>query len=160
MVGYCVSKAAVISFSEGLRREMKKWAIDVITVEPHLFNTNLVNNEYNHRVIQKAWDETPEEIRADYGDVYFAGYKNFLNKVLGSARPRISHVVETMFTAVTEEFVGPSYLVMGDLEALRVWMWSFWPTRALDFLSYYAAILQTGKPIAKIKAVYEKKKIV
>lgn len=159
MVGYCVSKAAVISFSEGLRREMVKWGIDVITIEPHLFNTNLVNNEANHRIINQAWNETPEEIKSAYGEEYFAGYQKFLNKVLGSARPKVSKVVDTMFTAVTEQFVSPSYLVLGDIEALRVWMWTFWPTRALDYLSYYAAIAQTGQPIAKkIKAVYEKKK--
>lgn len=159
MVGYCVSKAAVISFSEGLRREMVKWGIDVITIEPHLFNTNLVNNEANHRIINQAWNETPDEIKNAYGEEYFVGYQKFLNKVLGSARPKVSKVVDTMFTAVTEQFVSPSYLVLGDIEALRVWMWTFWPTRALDYLSYYAAIAQTGQPIAKkIKAVYEKKK--
>ena len=158
MVGYCVSKCGVISFSEGLRREMKKWDIDVITIEPHLFNTNLVNNEANHRVLNEAWRETPDDIKADYGDEYFQGYQVFLNKVLGSARPRIHRVVDTMFTAVTDEFVGTSYPVLGSVESLRVWMWSFWPDRALDYLSYYAAILQTGQPAAKIKALYDKKK--
>ena len=158
MVGYCVSKCGVISFSEGLRREMKKWDIDVITIEPHLFNTNLVNNEANHRILNKAWEETPDDIKEAYGDKYFSGYQVFLNKVLGSARPRIQHVVETMFTAVTDQFVGPSYQVLGDVESLRVWMWSFWPTRALDFLSYYAAIIQTGQPAAKLKSIYDKKK--
>lgn len=158
MVGYCVSKCGVISFSEGLRREMKKWNIDVITIEPHLFNTNLVNNEVNHRLLNKAWDETPGDIKDAYGDCYFTGYQRFLNKVLGSARPRVGQVVETMVTAVTEKFVAPSYLVLGDLEALRIWMWTFWPIRALDFLSYYAAILQTGEPAIKLKAMYEKKK--
>lgn len=39
MVGYCMSKSAVISFSDGLRREMKKWEIDVICIEPHLFRS-------------------------------------------------------------------------------------------------------------------------
>ncbi|KAI1286917.1 17-beta-hydroxysteroid dehydrogenase type 6 [Halotydeus destructor] len=157
MVGYCVSKAAVISFSEGLRREMKKWDIDVITIEPHLFNTNLCNNEANQRVIENAWLETREEIKAEYGDCYFEGYKRFLNKVLGSARPRIGQVVDTMMVAVTEQFVGPTYQVLGDLEALRIWMWTLWPTRALDYLSYWAAIMQTGMPLAKARAIYEKK---
>lgn len=159
MVGYCVSKAAVISFSEGLRREMKKWDIDVITIEPHLFNTNLCNNESNHSLLNKAWNETSEEVRSDYGDVYFEGYKKFLNKVLGSARPRIEQVPETMFIAITDQFVGPSYKVLGDLEALRIWMWTLWPIRALDFLSYWAAIIQTGQPAAKLKAIYDKKKL-
>lgn len=158
MVGYCVSKCGVISFSDGLRREMKKWDIDVITIEPHLFNTNLVNNEANHRILNKAWEETPSDIKADYGDDYFVGYQVFLNKVLGSARPQVSRVVETMFTAVTDEFVGTCYPVLGDVESLRIWMWGFWPNRALDLLSYYAAVCTTGQPAAVIKAIYDKKK--
>lgn len=158
MVGYCLSKSAVISFSDGLRREMVKWGIDVITIEPHLFNTNLVHNETNHRIIHHAWTETPKEIKDAYGEIYFQGYQSFLNKVLGSARPRVSAVVDTMFTAVTEQFVAPAYKVLGDFESLRVWMWTFWPTRALDYLSYLATIAQTGQPIARMKSVYEKKK--
>lgn len=93
MVGYCVSKAAVISFSDGLRREMKKWNIDVITIEPHLYNTNLVNSKVNHDQLQRAWRETPDDIKQAYGECYFEGYQRFLNKVLGSARPRISNVI-------------------------------------------------------------------
>lgn len=158
MVGYCVSKCAVISFSDGLRREMKKWDIDVVTIEPHLFNTNLVNNENNHRIVNQAWEQTPVDVREAYGDVYFDGYRTFLNKVLGSARPRVNHVVETMTTAVTEEFVSPSYFVLNDIEHLRVFAYNFIPTRVLDLISYYAAILQTGQPIAKIKHLYDKKK--
>jgi NAD(P)-dependent dehydrogenase (short-subunit alcohol dehydrogenase family) len=158
MVGYCVSKCGVISFSDGLRREMKKWDIDVITIEPHLFNTNLVNNEANHRILNKAWEETPSDIKADYGHDYFIGYQLFLNKVLGSARPRISRVVDTMFTAVTDQFVGTCYPVLGDIESLRIWMWGFWPDRALDLLSYHASVWTTGQPAAKIKAIYDKKK--
>ena len=92
MVGYCVSKAAVISFSEGLRREMKKWNVDVITIEPHLFNTNLCNSEANHQLLLNAWSETPADIKSDYGECYFEGFQRFLNKVLGSARPRILNV--------------------------------------------------------------------
>lgn len=93
MVGYCVSKAAVISFSEGLRREMKKWDIDVITIEPHLFNTNLVNSEVNHEQLRRAWSETDNDIVEAYGECYFEGYQRFLNKVLGSARPRVFNVI-------------------------------------------------------------------
>ena len=158
MVGYCVSKCAVISFSEGLRREMLKWGIDVVTIEPHLFNTNLVNNEANHRILKDAWAETPPDVKSAYGEEYFKGYQVFLNKVLGSARPRVNHVVETMAAAVTETFVSPSYYVLNDVEQLRVAAYSFVPTRVLDLISYYAAIVQTGQPIAKLKKLYDSKK--
>ena len=36
-VAYCMSKGAVITFSDGLRREAAKWGIEVFCVEPHLY---------------------------------------------------------------------------------------------------------------------------
>lgn len=36
-VAYCMSKGAVISFSDGLRREISKWGIEVVCIEPHLY---------------------------------------------------------------------------------------------------------------------------
>jgi NAD(P)-dependent dehydrogenase (short-subunit alcohol dehydrogenase family) len=159
MVGYCMSKSGVVSFSEGLRREMKKWDIDVITVEPHLFKTNLCNDEAQKRALERAWNETPEDIRDDYGSCYFQGYHRMLDKVLGSARPRINDVVDTMYLAVTEQFVGPTYRVLGDLERIRVWVYQFIPDRVLDMMSHLACIVQTGKPAALIRAAIEKKRI-
>jgi NAD(P)-dependent dehydrogenase (short-subunit alcohol dehydrogenase family) len=32
-----MSKSAAVSFADGLRREMKKWAITVHTIEPTLY---------------------------------------------------------------------------------------------------------------------------
>lgn len=36
-VAYCMSKAAVIAFNDGLRRELAKWNIEVVSIEPHLY---------------------------------------------------------------------------------------------------------------------------
>lgn len=36
-VSYCMSKGAVITFSDGLRRELAKWNIEVVCIEPHLY---------------------------------------------------------------------------------------------------------------------------
>lgn len=157
MVGYSMSKAAVISFSEGLRREMKKWSIDVISIEPHLFKTNLCNDEAQKKELVKAWEQTPEQIRKAYGECYLDGYQKFLDKVLGSARPQIDRVVDTMMMAVTEKFVGPTYTVMGDVERIRVTLYDYLPVRLLDAISHQLSVFYTGQP-AFIKALYEKKK--
>ncbi|CAG2104407.1 unnamed protein product [Medioppia subpectinata] len=144
MVGYCLSKCGVISFSEGLRREMKKWQIDVICIEPHLFRTNLVNGNNHNSALVKAWDQTPEDIREAYGETYFRGYQALLNKALDTARPAVDNVVDTMFNAVTNKSVSTNYRVLGPLERLRVWMFEFlWPTRALDYISYIGCIWAT-----------------
>lgn len=36
-VAYCMSKAIVIAFTDGLRRELAKWNIEVVSIEPHLY---------------------------------------------------------------------------------------------------------------------------
>lgn len=36
-VAYCMSKGAVIGFSDGLRREAAKWGVEVVCIEPHLY---------------------------------------------------------------------------------------------------------------------------
>ena len=147
MVGYCMSKSAVISFSDGLRREMKKWGIDVICIEPHLFRTNLVNGQNQHSALIKAWEQTPEDIKGAYGDCYFQGYQALLEKALKTARPAVDSVVDTMFNAVTHQTVSPYYRVLGPFERLRVWMFEYlWPTRAMDWVSYIGCIWATGLP--------------
>lgn len=146
MVAYSVSKAAVISFSEGLRRELKKWSIDVITIEPHLFKTNLTNDEVQKKCLEEAWKVTPESVKSDYGEAYLQGYQKFLNAVLDSARPQVDSVVDTMVIAVTHAFVSPSYRVMGHLERIRVAAYDYLPIRLLDLISHHLATLYTGKP--------------
>lgn len=35
--------------------------------------------------------------------------------------------------------------------------WTLWPIRALDYLSHWAAVMQTGLPMDRIKAIMAKK---
>jgi len=156
MVAYSMSKASVISFSEGLRRELKKWNIDVITIEPHLFKTNLCNDKAQKDLLLKEWQKTSVSVRKAYGDEYLDGFLLFLDKILGSARPQIDKVVNIMFNSVTHKFVAPSYTIMGDFERFRVWLYNFIPDRALDQLSSYLSSMYMGKP-ALMKLIEEKK---
>ncbi|XP_053209294.1 estradiol 17-beta-dehydrogenase 2-like [Panonychus citri] len=146
MVAYSVSKAAVISFSEGLRRELKKWSIDVITIEPHLFKTNLTNDQVQKKWLDEAWKVTPDSVKLDYGQDYLEGYQKFLNIILDSARPQVEAVVDTMVIAVTHSFVSPAYRVMGHLERIRVALYDYLPVRLLDLISHHLATIYTGKP--------------
>ena len=107
----------------------------------------------------KAWEQTSEEVRQDYGECYLKGYQALLDKALLTARDSVNQVVETMFTAVTQESVSCYYRVLGKFERLRVWMFEYiWPTRVLDWISYLGCIWVTGVP-EKIKIVFEKKQI-
>jgi len=149
IVSYCVSKASLVSFSDGLRREVSKWGINVVTIEPHLFRTNLVNSENQHSALDNAWKNSLKEVQESYGESYFEGYKRYLDKMIDSARGSVEDVVDTMVVAVTDKFVARSYrVVKNDLENLRLGIYRFIPERALDLIGYL--LYDIGKPAALI----------
>ncbi|CAG2113409.1 unnamed protein product, partial [Medioppia subpectinata] len=66
---YCMSKAAVIAFTDVLRREMRPFGVRVSNIEPLLFKTAmyaLAKPELN-----KNWSETEGQVREAYGQDYY-----------------------------------------------------------------------------------------
>lgn len=128
---------------------MIKWGIEVITVEPHLFKTNLVNSENQHRALDDAWTESSEEVRCAYGMQYLDGYKSFLDRMLGSAREGVNQVVGTMFVATVDAFPAQSYrVVQNDWERVRVSLYDFVPQPVLDWIGHFAMSTRVGMPAA------------
>ncbi|CAG2179676.1 unnamed protein product, partial [Oppiella nova] len=66
---YCMTKAAVISFSDALRREMHKFKIQVTTIEPGVFKTGMYYTVVD--ILQRNWSQTDESVRQIYGENYF-----------------------------------------------------------------------------------------
>ncbi|CAG2120757.1 unnamed protein product, partial [Medioppia subpectinata] len=65
---YCMSKSAIIAFTDVLRREMRPFGVRVSNIEPMLFKTamvGLVKHEFNTN-----WSETDGAIREVYGQEY------------------------------------------------------------------------------------------
>lgn len=149
IISYCVSKASLVSFSDGLRREVAKWGISVVTIEPHLFKTNLVNSDNQHAALDGAWRSSSRDVQESYGEAYFEGYKRYLDKMIDSARGSVEDVVDTMHIAVTDKFVANSYrVVKNELELLRLGVYRFVPERVLDLIAYLTIQLEIGKPAA------------
>ena len=149
IISYCVSKASLVSFSDGLRREIAKWNINVVTIEPHLFKTNLVNSDNQHSALDNAWKNSLKEVQESYGETYFEGYKKYLDKIINSARGSVDDVVDTMFIAITDKFVSNSYrVVKNEIENLRLGLYRFVPERVLDLIAYLTIQLDIGKPAA------------
>ncbi|GFR73835.1 D-beta-hydroxybutyrate dehydrogenase, mitochondrial [Elysia marginata] len=104
---YSMSKKACIAFSDGLRQEMKKFNITVVTIEPGLYKTPIcyADNLINHN--KKSWAETPTEVKKDYGEEYFDAFLKQVTISLKQARPNVLEVVDNMVEAVCVEH--PSY---------------------------------------------------
>lgn len=146
MVGYCASKCASLSFTDGIRIELKKWNIKVISIEPHLFRTNLIAMEAQHKALQRLWDTSRSVTRQDYGPEFFEGAKKLLDHGIGTARTNIPDVVDAMYDSVTIESPESHKRVLSsDLERLRVWfLINVIPSSLQDFLLSKGAAYITG----------------
>ena len=75
MIAYDMSKHATLAFTECLRREMFKFGVKVISIEPFFYRTNIVGKDVCTNAATRAWKATDVSIRSAYGEEYF---KHFL----------------------------------------------------------------------------------
>ena len=150
-MGYCVSKCAALSFTDGVRIELAKWNIKVISIEPHLFRTNLIAMEAQHKALRRLWDTSRPITRQDYGDEFFEGAKKLLDHGIGSARTNIPDVVRAMYDSVTVKYPEIHRKVLSsEFERLRCWfLINIIPRPIQDYLLHRVAAYVTGTPFAK-----------
>ncbi|UXI17712.1 protein disabled [Sarcoptes scabiei] len=120
---YCFSKAMVISFNDCLRREMHKWNIEVVSIEPHLYRTNLVNLQRLQKEFDLFWNETDESIQNDYGRSYYEGFQRTMIYSLETARKDIERVINAIKEAIILSKVQPYYRIANKHELIRLWFW-------------------------------------
>lgn len=153
MVGYCASKCAALSFTDGIRIELQKWNIKVISIEPHLFRTNLIAMDAQHKALQKLWDTSKPLTRKDYGESFFEGAKRLLDHGIGTARTNIPDVVDAMYDSIILKSPESHKRVLSsELERIRVWfLINIIPSSLQDYLLSKGAAYITG-PTAGITA--------
>ncbi|XP_022672005.1 17-beta-hydroxysteroid dehydrogenase type 6-like [Varroa jacobsoni] len=108
-VPYCMSKAAARYFVDGLRREMKKFGVKCISMEPNVYKTNLTDHTLLIEMMRKAWNQTPESIRKDYGETYFRKETEYLSAHLNEGRTQVDEVLDDFVEAVTAQHPKYAY---------------------------------------------------
>ncbi|CAG2116814.1 unnamed protein product [Medioppia subpectinata] len=75
---YCMSKHAVIAFSDTLRREMRSFGVRVVTIEPSGFRTGITDDRNRFGKICRTWRHTSTHIQKAYGNEYLDGLKEMI----------------------------------------------------------------------------------
>nr|CAD7410744.1 unnamed protein product [Timema cristinae] len=57
-------KHAIVSFIDGLRREMREWSVTVHGIEPMMYRTQLTDMESYRKFLKQQWSELAEEDKA------------------------------------------------------------------------------------------------
>nr|CAD7408238.1 unnamed protein product [Timema cristinae] len=97
---YSMSKSAVLAFVDGLRREMDKWSVTVVSIEPALYRTRISDEATMLNDLEKVWASCTRDVQAVYGEQYFQNSKTELQTLLTTARPGLHEVVDDMVDAI------------------------------------------------------------
>ncbi|XP_078689227.1 D-beta-hydroxybutyrate dehydrogenase, mitochondrial-like [Branchiostoma floridae x Branchiostoma belcheri] len=131
MSAYCMTKAALESFSDALRHEMHKWGVQVVIVEPGRFAraTDIVLPEIYNRHVENLRNNMEEVVKEDYGLEYF----NFRMGQIEAGHSDSSHakdagaVIDAMVDGVTLTTPAHRYLVGANFEnyVSNIWLGHF-----------------------------------
>ncbi|CAC5394229.1 E1.1.1.30 [Mytilus coruscus] len=129
---YSATKFGVIGFSECLRREMKKFNVKVITIEPSMYKTSITDENVLIAQNQELWEKCPDEIKNAYGEPYF---NDFLVKVKENidliANKDITPVIDAMEDAICCQYPDTRY-VPGFRTSCESFVYSMLPVSIQD----------------------------
>lgn len=133
-VGYCMSKCAARFFVDGLRKEMKKFGVKAISIEPNMYATNLTADQIIIPTMERQWNDTPEDVRKEYGEAYFEKCKEYLKKGLADSRTNIQEVIDDLERAVVCEQPKFAYHPDGFWRGLQWRLLYIAPPAMQDFI--------------------------
>ncbi|KAL0977935.1 hypothetical protein UPYG_G00163490 [Umbra pygmaea] len=96
--GYCISKFAVESFSDCLRRDIHYFGVKVCIIEPGFFKTGVTSLDPLERELHRLWNQLTSEVKASYGDKYLDNYiqiqRLIMNAVCDSDLSKVTNCME------------------------------------------------------------------
>ena len=97
-----MTKHSVRVFSDTLRRELSREPIQVVTLEPTFYKTEIINTELLVRNRQRIIDSTPDSIKKSSDVAQTNEGLNIAGSLMNDiARTDVGEVVDTMVAAVT-----------------------------------------------------------
>uniref|UniRef100_A0A3B3Q949 Retinol dehydrogenase 1 n=1 Tax=Paramormyrops kingsleyae TaxID=1676925 RepID=A0A3B3Q949_9TELE len=125
--GYCVSKWAVESFSDSLRRDMRHFGVKVSIIEPGFFKTAVTNVNLIDADLRRLWDQLHIDVKETYGEKYLQ------NCDITKYFKDISKVTHCMEHALTARHPRSRYTAGWD--ARLIWLpISYLPSFMADFI--------------------------
>ncbi|CAG2102657.1 unnamed protein product [Medioppia subpectinata] len=135
ITAYCMSKHAVRAFSDGLRKELTGFGVKVVTIEPNMYKTEMVNIDVLNKAIKNQWLQTDGQIRQEYGgDQFYHQFKRRVRYNLQICRPDIHEVLDIQQKAVTLREPDLYYRCAATLDKPALWLLSVLPESAQDYL--------------------------
>ncbi|XP_067270856.1 retinol dehydrogenase 5 isoform X1 [Pseudorasbora parva] len=102
--GYCISKFAVESFSDCLRRDIQNFGVNVCIIEPGFFKTQVTSLEPIEKELHRLWNQLTPEVKESYGEKYLDKYikiqRLIMNSICDSDLSKVTNCMEHALLAV------------------------------------------------------------
>jgi hypothetical protein len=132
-----MSKHAIRSFSDGLRRELHKFNIKVITIEPAMYRTPIADWNSIKNNIDVIWNQTPIEVQSAYNEKWRNVFEKRTEIALKLTRKQTNEVIDAMIEAITLEKPQIYYRCGGFMDLNTLWNISYLPEYIQDFIVKY-----------------------
>jgi len=95
---YEVSKNAAVSFTDGLRLELKMWGIDVVSVDPSFHASPMADPDaIRAAVVVDLWEKRiPPGTREEYGDGFLETYVDHLTRCVRSGLWEMGYLTDSI----------------------------------------------------------------
>ena len=137
MGAYSMSKHAVIAFSDALRREICKFGVKVITIEPGAFKTELTSDQLYLKTLEKTWNQSEESVKKSYGNSYYEKCKQLTKTKNLLSSSNLDIVVGDMTDAVHNTDPLTAYCPNeGLLMKIFLHIMLYLPNDCIDYVSH------------------------
>lgn len=118
----CSSKASVIAFSTTIRRELRRFNIKVITIEPYFFSTGLNSFQTIATSLRRGWKGTSEDTKKFYGQEYLKSWLVFYESILCKTYCKDLNIASnTVLKSLTNKFAEEVYVAIPLIQGMIIW---------------------------------------
>lgn len=131
---YSMTKHAIKSFSDGLRRELNGSKIKIITIEPTMYRTPITDWNIIKNNTDKVWNQTSIEVQNTYDEKWHKNFNKTTQLILKFSRKNTEEVVNAMISAVTLENPQIYYRCGGLIDHISLFVFIYFPELLQDFI--------------------------
>lgn len=135
-VSYSMTKHAIISLADGLRRECFDQGVDVATIEPVMYKTKIIEPIGSTEAIRRDLLLLPPELREQYSErdvLHWVRSSSALKKMM--CRKDVNEAIDQMVLSIRESEPKPYYYAWGLLDAVFNFVLLNTPAEFLDVIT-------------------------
>lgn len=148
-----MSKHASLAFTEGLRYEMMKFGVKVVSVEPYIYKTPMANQEGLVGLSDQALESTSDDVIRDYG-LHYIKRLNKTNVTAGKlASENIDDVPSAILDALVSHEPEPRYNCCALWMKPVIWLGLVIPIEMQDYVwRLFLLLCKRNRPLPDASA--------